>query len=338
MKALNTTESIQTPQNVVIKYIHVYKKAGISEETYVRLSKEYDTYHTISKKEDLYYCYKLLFPEYDLTDSRIKSIISKDGKCELKNNKEKVLRNLIRIFDRFESSNGKYIPFANDIESLAKSLYKDVDTVRFKTKIDGDLYKTKLEKLCDRYAVLKKEAKVEFGYLNLAFYLDLIKLAPFSIGNSEVAMLILYALIINSDINVFTFIPFFKLLYERRDEFNSAIDYAFYRYDVGYPELFRPLYVILDIESNAYTKLEEIKRDKEFDKEMSKAMIIENIIYKLDPQFKKSDIREMAPNISDSTIDRVLTKLSEEGKIRAFDVGRNASWLRIDDSYDKSLF
>ena len=50
---------------------------------------------------------------------------------------------------------------------------------------------------------------------------------------------------------------------------------------------------------------------------------------KLNDVFAKDEIRERHPLISDSTINRTLKRLQEEGKIRPLGKGRSAKWIKL---------
>ena len=341
MYALDKVDDVVTPQSIVIKYIHVYKKAGLSEAIFDNIHLEDKIYHNLSKKDDIFYAYRILFKDSPLTDARLETIINKNGNCELKNQNEIILKNLIALFNKLDNSDGHFYPYANFISDLLQSLFEGTKLKpKFRDKKPNEDKRSRelLQDICDKYSVLKKRGMVEYGYLNTSLFMDMISLDPFTFGNMEIALLLLYILIINSDISVFRYVSFFKMLYERMNTFNNAINNAKLMYEIGYPNLFPILAIILDIESKALDELERIQQSKKFDKELPKAKIIETIIYALPKQFKKSDIREEAPNISDSTIDRVLSELSREGKIMAFDSGRNASWVRIDETHDNKYF
>ncbi len=341
MYALDKVDDVVTPQGIVIKYIHVYKKAGLSETIFDNIHAEDKIYHTLSKKDDIYYAYKILFKDSPLTDARLETIINKNGNCELKNQNEIILKNLIDFFNKLDDTDGRFLPYANFINDTLQSIYSNTKLKpKFRDKRNDETKRSRetLQEICDKYNVLKKRGMVEYGYLNTSFFMDMLSSEPFTFGTMEVALLILYMLIINSDLSVFRYVSFFKMLYDRINVFNNSINNAKLMYEIGYPNLFPILTIILDIESKALDELNSLYSAKTFDNELSKAKIIETIIYSLNKQFKKSDIREEAPNISDSTIDRVLQRLSQEGKIMAFDSGRNASWVRIDDTHDHKYF
>ena len=67
----------------------------------------------------------------------------------------------------------------------------------------------------------------------------------------------------------------------------------------------------------------------EYDSKLNKGDNIENTIYRVPQIFTKDDIRIKHPYVSDSTINRTLQRLRDEGKISPLGTGRSAKWMRV---------
>ena len=110
---------------------------------------------------------------------------------------------------------------------------------------------------------------------------------------------------------------------------------AFYHYEEGISDFTKTSRIFLNILKDSYASLEDLYNNLAFDKQLKKIKNVEVVIYSLNETFTKEDIRKKLPGVSDSTIDRSLKKLSDEGKIVPFGRGRSAKWLRIDHSFNE---
>jgi hypothetical protein len=111
-----------------------------------------------------------------------------------------------------------------------------------------------------------------------------------------------------------------------------------FNWEVGYAQVL-PLHEFLIEQTIAsYTLLNDIVRDYNFDKQLNKSDNVENTINKLDEIFTKDDIRIIHPYISDSTINRTLKRMRDEGKIRPLGKGRSAKWMKLYKSNNKFKF
>lgn len=337
MKALQNSFSHSVPSDIVISYIKLYKKVGKSEHYLTDIEGEYELYRKLVAKDDVYYLFRTFFAESKISDTRLYSIIEKKGGSVPKNNDEIIARNLMNIFNMIYSGQ-EFSLMTNELASLSDAIFQGVNKnySGFKKSTDANLtYRKKLDSIIDLYSELKKEKQVEFGYLNLCFLVDFLKLSPFKEKNDLIGIITYYVLSLTSDIKSFAYVSFFKKFSENYQEYEKALNEAFYNYDDGYPRLSPLLNIMIKIADDSYTELENIHRDYVFDKGVNKSSSVENIVYKLDELFSKEDIRRRLPGVSTSTIDRTLKSMQNEGKISAYGRGRNAKWLRIDRSLDE---
>ena len=79
----------------------------------------------------------------------------------------------------------------------------------------------------------------------------------------------------------------------------------------------------------AGTSFKKVYEIYEFDRSINKANNIENTILKLPEIFTKEEIRINHPFVSESTINRTLSKLRDEKVIKPLGKGRSAKWIKI---------
>lgn len=342
MNALENSFTESVPSDVVISYIRLYKKVGQGDADIKALNPEYGVYHPLVFKDDITYLYRTYFKDSKLSDTRLNSFIQKEGEQKPKNSDEAIALNIVKAFSLIYSSKNFELT-VNEIQMLAVLLYENTSATdnQFKRQEKGMVknYRECLDDLSKLYNLLKQEGKVEIGYLNASFLVDFLKLAPFEKGNELIGIIIYYVLTLASDIKAFAYVSFFKHLSEASNSYEEALKKAFYLYDEKMQNVTPLLRVFLKIDELAYDELAVLRKNMEFDKDLSKAKAVVAVIYKLNETFAKEDIRKAMPQVSVSTIDRVLKSLKESGKIAAFGRGRKAKWVRLDDSQsDKMRF
>ena len=337
MKKLTNIENSSVPSRIVMKYINLYQKVGRGEKDIESISDYYSVYHNQALKNDIKSLFHYASPDARMTETREKSIINGTEGIVCKTNDEVHLRNLCRIFDSIYGPT----PFefvVNEIKDLEIMYSKDTKGLKTglkKAKNGERSYYDRLNDLIEEYVKLKKEGKTERIYLNVAFFVDFLKLSPFEDANEIIALILFYVMILGSDIKSFAYISFFSEILESKDILKKAISQSFYMYDEGLSDTTGLLSYFLDIMIKSYDDLSLLEKNRQSDTMISKFANVENIIYKLNETFTKNDIRDALPSVSDSTIDRVLKKMQDEGKIAPLGRGRGASWVRLDTSYDE---
>ena len=337
MNAIKNSYSLSLPSDIVLKYIALYKRVGSSLKDIDNLNAKYSVYHDITRKEDLRSLFSTYFSGYKITDQRLGYIIDRSNHVSPKNNDEIYLSNLVNVFDLIYSSS-KFTLSENEIQDLEQTLSKGVSrSYGFKRpNKDERSYRDRLEEICKIYHEVYNSHKVEATYLNISFLVDFLKLSPFYQYNEMIGMIIFYVLMLKSEIKCFAYISFFKKFMERKKEFDEALNKSFYMYEDSMSNLSPLTRFFLDIMIDSYNDLHDLSRTEEQDRALNKALTVVNVIYKLDDNFSKEDIRKRLPSVSDSTIDRVLKAMQDEGKIMTLGRGRGAKWLRLDDSYKES--
>ncbi|MCR5741425.1 MAG: hypothetical protein K6G38_03100 [Gammaproteobacteria bacterium] len=338
MKALTNSYNRSVPSDILLKYIALYKRLGNYSIDIDTLNNDYSVYHELTRKKDISALYNAYFKEHKISDQRFQNIISESKHVTPRNNDERYLSNITEIFNLIYSDRVFNLTF-NEIINLEKVLSQDIkgELTGLKRPLkDERSYKDRLSEVCDEYNKLYQEGKVESMILNISFLIDFLKLSPFYSNNELVGMIIVYILFLKTDLNCFAYVSFFEYFLNNKELFNEALLKAYFMYDEGMSDSSLLSRFFLDLSINSYEELHTLAKVYKREKVVRKTSSVESVIYKLDETFSKEDIRKVLPNVSDSTIDRVLKKMCDEGKISPLGRGRGAKWLRIDDSYLES--
>ena len=336
MKALESSLHFNYPNELVLSYIDLYKSIGNGHKNIETLNKEYSIYHDITFKDDIKYLFEMFFKGYKITEARVKSII-KGNDTVAKNNDEKYLINLTEIFNKIYSDLNFNLSVneIKDLEGLLERGIKDKPTGFKKAPNNQVSYRDKLDSLINKYDEIKKTNSVEILYLNTSFMVDFIKLSPFYNHNELIGLLIFYILNLRGDCQCAVYSSFFKKIESKVDEFTELLNKSYYLYDEGLINLTQLIKFFLNIYISLYDEIEDLVRFKGVGNQLSKTATVETVIYGLPYTFSKSDIMEKLPNISKTTIDRVLASLQKENKIMPLNKGRGSQWVRLDNSYEE---
>ena len=186
-----------------------------------------------------------------------------------------------------------------------------------------------IEYLIQLFKNAVEEDRYEVSYVITNFYIDFIKIKPFVDKNEEIGILLMYILLITNGFEVFEYISFMEKVYKSKDTFDNCVLQSTFNWEVGYAQILPLHNFIIDVSLDSYQTLNYLVRDYEFDKQLNKSNNVENTITKLDDTFSKDDIRNIHPYISDSTINRTLKRLRDEGLIRPLGKGRSAKWIKL---------
>ena len=136
-------------------------------------------------------------------------------------------------------------------------------------------------------------------------------------------------MMIRSELDVFYYIGFFEKYLANKDKWDSEKRLSFINFPTSHLQLNGLICLIFDIINTSYQELNDIIREKNFDKRMYKGDGIEQTIARLPSTFSKEDIRVYHPDVSDSTINRALIKLRDENYIMPLGKGRSARWVKL---------
>lgn len=347
MNCMENLQRSQIPNDVVMKYIKLYKSIGINSHNHDTLHGDYEVMVRQTVRNDTYYFAKLF--QVDVTDARFKSLIFKNVKP--KNKQEKLVQNLKNAFTKIHQDTSSFELLVTEVQDLMKFLYNDIITptkMQFRKIVRKDRninllnskYSSTRESI-DHLIKLFNEAvaseKYEVSYIIANFYIDFINIKPFVDKNEEIGILLMYVLLVANGYEVFEYISFMEKVYKQKEFFENVVLQSSFNWEVGYAQILPLHNFILSISLDAYQTLNFLVRDYEFDKQLNKSNNVENTITKLDDTFSKDDIRNIHPYISDSTINRTLKRLRDEGSIRPLGKGRSAKWIKLIKTENKKL-
>lgn len=200
--------------------------------------------------------------------------------------------------------------------------------VRFKPLSAAETPKA-MEELCDYLNREMKEETIEPLILIGAFVLDFLSIHPFNVGKGRMARLLTLLLLYKYDYKVGRYISLEKIIEDSKSNYYEALKKSSVGWHEGNHNLFIWLDYFLGILLAAYKEFEDRVRLVR-NKRGNKSYRVEQSIKRTLGTFKKEDIRNACPDVSESTINRVFRKLKEEGVIELLGKGRNAKWKRLE--------
>ena len=336
MGALSNISRLNYRNDAVMKLIKLYQYKG--KEFYyhniLKNDREYISRQTIAK--DTFFVTKLL--DLNVTENRLRLIINKNS--EPKTNDEKIVANIKRIFEISVSAAHEFELIPNGVLSLASRLYKDVKQVKFETQkvaVQDNLLtdyrnvskREDIKIILDSYSDLISSNQYEIVSTVINFYIDFINIKPFKNETDITGLLLIYVLLFREQFDLNMYESFFEEIYNNYGEFKQLVVAANYNWESGFSHTEPLTDFIINILLKNYEKLEKLIRDYEYDSKLNKGDNIENTIYRVPQIFTKDDIRMKHPYVSDSTINRTLQRLRDEGKISPLGTGRSAKWMRV---------
>lgn len=337
----------QIPNDVVMDYLLLYKSIGNNSHNHEVLETDYDVMVRQTVRNDTYFFAKLC--NIKISDSRFKSVIYKGVKT--KNKDELIVQNIYNAFTKIHDETSSFELLVSEVQDLLKFIFGDILTPqklqyrKFKSKqTNATLLTSKagstremLEQMIHLFNRALEHHEYEVSYVIMNFYIDFIHIKPFEDKNEEVALILMYLLLLANGYEVFEYISFFEEIYNNKEEFETTVVQSSFNWEMGYAQILPLHKMIVKVAIRSYDTLNYLVRDYQFDTKLNKSDNVENTINKLDDVFSKDDIRNVHPYISDSTINRTLKRLRDERKIRPLGKGRSAKWIKLVDSKKKKI-
>lgn len=339
MKCLSNIERTRIPNDIISSYLKLYKSIGSNHYNHKTLESDNQVMVRQTVASDVHYFAQLF--NLRVSDGRIKSLIYKG--VLPKNKDEKLIINLNFAFTKIHKETSTFELLPNEILDMLKFIYKDVvsDSKLQFNKVEKSIKKVtllsgkfsskrdELEQLIKSYNELVLTNEYEISFLISNFYTDFINSKIFMEKNEEIALILLYVMLLTSGYEVFEYISFFETIFQNKEEFKKVVMASSFNWEEGFASTLQLHRFLLNIGLVSYDHINSLIRDYEFDKNLNKSNNIENTINKLDDVFSKDDIRNIHPYISDSTINRTLKRLRDEDKIRPLGKGRSARWIKL---------
>ncbi|HEY8395904.1 MAG TPA: hypothetical protein VIK96_03910 [Bacilli bacterium] len=335
MSTVLNIERFIIPNDVVVQLTDVYRWIGKNSIFSDTVKGDSERIVEATVERDAYFLLKMC--NLNLTDARARLIITKNSNPRLKDE-----TTLYRIKEMLLSIQNNYKEIrhqSNDLLDLANFLFSHYHEIKFayeetdkKSVLKSQANRSKrliLDKINDEINIISEKKSFEKLVLYLNFFIDFYNIAPFTDRNYEVALFLLFILLLKADLETFRYVSFFELLYNNYSEFQKEVKNASFNWKEGFAQTMGFIRFMLRLILNAYEKTYDIIKDYEFDTNINKSYNIENTIHKLPEIFTKDEIRILHPFVSDSTINRTLIKMRDEGLIKPLGKGRSAKWLRI---------
>ena len=243
--------------------------------------------------------------------------------------------------------NYDYIPVnVNYILQLHRNLYK------FLENVDGGMFKTSdniiretdlegnekvrfrpvpawetpsaMEELCKQFREEKNE--VDPLVLNMMFVLDFLCIHPFNDGNGRMSRLLTLLLLYQSGFIVGKYISIEKIIEKSKETYYEVLQDSSMNWHENENNYKPFVNYMLGVIINAYKEFED-RVQLLTNPNLSKADRIREIIKNHIGTITKSELMEMNPDISDTTIQRALADLLKSGEIEKIGGGRYTKYV-----------
>ena len=240
-----------------------------------------------------------------------------------------------------------YIPInANYLLQLHRDLYKflgNVDGGTFKTAdniiremdMEGNEYirfkpvaawetPASIDELCKAFRAAKEE--VDPLLLDIMFVLDFLCIHPFNEGNGRMSRLITLLLLYQSGFIVGKYISTEKIIEESKETYYEVLQDSSINWHENQNDYKPFVNYMLGVIINAYREFETSVK-LVTDSDLSKPDRIREIMKNHIVMITKSELMEMNPDISDTTIQRTLADLLKNGEIQKIGGGRYTKYM-----------
>lgn len=282
------------------------------------------------------------------TETRIKQLVQE--KTTPRNRDEKEIAGYRDVLNTVHESHA-YIPLTpNYIKQLHRDLmqytdvrmggqFKNTQNYIAENHSDGTVkvlftpvapFETEVyvQHACDAFRIARDKQIVDPLILIPAFLLDFLCIHPFNDGNGRMSRLLTLLLLYQSGFEVGKYISVEKHIEKTKEVYYRALWDSDQRWYEGENDPTPFIKYMLGVIIACYRDFEErlsFIGDKSSAYDIVSAAL--NIVI---GKFSKSDIMNLCPTLSKSSVEGVLRKLIEEGKIQRFGGGRSVYYLKSD--------
>lgn len=323
------------PNDIIVSLSNIYKWIGQNKFFKDAVKNDLDKIIDQTIERDTFFLSQIL--ELDITDSRTRLIITKNSTP--RNKEETTLYNLKETLTNIQRNYQHQRFQSNDVLNIINYIYSHYKDIKFdfvetnkRAILKSQAAKSKrliLDEINEQMEIYLQRNTYERTTLFFNYFIDFYNIAPFTENNFTSSLVLIYLLIFKSDLEAFKYISFFELLYENYNEFKTEVKNASFNWKEGFAQTLGFIRFMDKIIINGYEKAYSIIKDYKFDSNLNKADNIGNTISKLPDIFTKDEIRIIHPYVSESTINRALMKMRDEGRIKPLGKGRSAKWVKI---------
>lgn len=181
--------------------------------------------------------------------------------------------------------------------------------------------------LCQEFNERKGKEDIESLILISLFILDFLSIHPFNDGNGRMARILTLLLLYTFDFEVGRYISLEKIIEDTKEAYYEMLRQSSQGWHENKNDIFPWVNYILRTFVVAYKELESRVGMVQTGKG-NKGARIKNYIENKIGFFTKDDIRTVCPDVSESTINRVLHELKDQGLIEPTGLGRSAQWKK----------
>lgn len=184
-----------------------------------------------------------------------------------------------------------------------------------------------MEALCLELHESMRKEDVEPLVLISVFILDFLSVHPFNDGNGRMARILTLLLLYQYNFEVGRYISLEKIIEDTKESYYETLRQSSQGWHENQNDIFPWVNYLLSTFVAAYKELESRVGLVQTGKG-NKGSRIEKYIENKVGFFTKEDIRNACPDVSDSTINRVLKELKNDGLIEPTELGRSAKWKK----------
>jgi len=334
MKALNSIDQ-QLNSSLVLLLLNIYEHKG-KEFYYNELfSRDIKAFSQVVSEENLYFLAKLT--NLNISDARLRQLAKKD--YVPKNQDETLFNNLKEVLNALHKRPQHFELIVNQIEVIFKVVANNLKKVNFIEKelsqkeglFDKKIKIKMYDELDQTFQLYNRQLKIKkyelISVIN-ALFIDLYNNQYIDHYNDIVSIIVYYALLLYN-FKVFKYVSFFKHLYFQKEAYLVGMNQSTATYQTEFVQM--PIFnsVIYETFKLSFNEAEQKLNDYSRDVKQAKSDSIEGTIMRGNEVFSKADLKKAHPNVSETTIDRVLSALSEQNIIRSTGKGRSAKWVRL---------
>lgn len=285
-------------------------------------------------ERDCYFITKIL--NLDISDNRMRLIVTKNSSPRTKD--ETKLYRIKEVLTTFQLKHHALTTQSNDLINIANYLNPS-ENIKFayldenkKVILKSQSMRSKrilLDEINDKVNLILSKESFEPIILYIHFFIDFYNLKPFTAENESTALLLLILFLLKANVYAFKYVSFFETLYQEYDKFMIELKNASFNWNEGFAQTLGFVRFFTKLINDAYHNTNNIIKAYEFDQNINKQDNIENTIFKLPNIFTKEEIRAIHPLVSESTINRTLSKLRDENLIKPLGKGRSAKWIKV---------
>lgn len=323
-----------TPNDVITKLASIYEFIGKNDAFESAVQMDYARIVSQTVERDAYFLSKIL--QLDISDARLRLVIMKDSSPRTKD--ETTLYNIKEVLSAFQLKHKETSLDSSELLNIINYVYASQQIKFDYLPIDKkEIHKQNgvrskrdvLDDITQEVQTIITHQQLETIILYLHYFIDFYNLAPFTEQNESAAHLLLYLLLLKAKVYAFKYVSYFELLYKHYDTYIDELKSASFNWKEGLSQTLEFVRLMLGLVNSAYQRTSEIINDYADDQNLNKADNVENTILNISGTFTKEEIRLIHPYVSESTINRALTKLRDENKIKPLGKGRSAKWVTI---------